>query len=165
MRIIIDANILIAALIKDGTIRRICMEKGIYLYSPAFILEEILGHAEELEHKTGLSNAALRKTLDDLTALSDITIVSPVEIKPFLQEARDICPDPYDVEYVALALKMRCPIWSEDKELKATRKVNVINTKELIMMFGSDGNYPRRKSFSHSFKGFGKLIRKTQEKS
>lgn len=43
-----------------------------------------------------------------------------------------ICPDPDDSEYFALAMKLRCTIWSNDKRLKQQEKVNIINTTELI---------------------------------
>jgi predicted nucleic acid-binding protein len=37
-----------------------------------------------------------------------------------------------DVEYFALALKLDCPIWSNEKAFKKQSRVKVISTKELI---------------------------------
>jgi len=37
------------------------------------------------------------------------------EYKDFRQEAESISPDPNDMQYFALALKLCCPIWSNDK--------------------------------------------------
>jgi len=40
-------------------------------------------------------------------------------------------PDPDDMAYFALALKLNCAIWSNDKKLKEQDKVKVYNTHEL----------------------------------
>jgi len=132
MRIIIDANILIAALIRDSTIRKILLEKDFNLYAPPFILEEVYEHSDEIRIKTGLNQNLLIKKIKEIFALSKIQIISSFEIKSFLKEAKEISPDRDDVEYVALALKMNCSIWSEDKELRKIQKVQIINTKELM---------------------------------
>jgi len=39
-------------------------------------------------------------------------------------------------EYLALELKLNCPIWSEDKRLKKQTLVKIINTIELIRELG-----------------------------
>ena len=43
-----------------------------------------------------------------------------------------ISPDADDTAYIALALHLNCPIWSNDKKLKKQDKVKVITTKELL---------------------------------
>jgi predicted nucleic acid-binding protein len=40
--------------------------------------------------------------------------------------------DEKDTHYVALALKLNCPIWSNDTDLKKQNKVKIYNTKELL---------------------------------
>jgi predicted nucleic acid-binding protein len=54
------------------------------------------------------------------------------ELSEFVQEAENITPDPDDMVYFALALRMKCPIWSNDKKLKEQEKVKVYNTHELV---------------------------------
>ncbi len=49
-----------------------------------------------------------------------------------MHQAKSICPDPDDIQYFALALKLGCPIWSNDKALKEQNTVEVISTGELI---------------------------------
>jgi predicted nucleic acid-binding protein len=41
-------------------------------------------------------------------------------------------PDPDDIDFTALALKLDCPLWSNDKELKQQTVVKVFSTSELI---------------------------------
>lgn len=44
-----------------------------------------------------------------------------------------ICPDPDDVAYVALALKLKCFIWSNDRTLKKELKlIKVFNSEEIL---------------------------------
>ncbi len=54
------------------------------------------------------------------------------EIKEFIEEGSIVSPDPDDSEHFALALKLNCPIWSEDKLLKQQDKIEILNTKELL---------------------------------
>ena len=56
------------------------------------------------------------------------------DIKEFFKEACKISPDSDDIEYFALALKLNCPIWSEDKALKKQSIVKVYSTSELIKL-------------------------------
>ena len=66
----------------------------------------------------------------------EIEFIPVVEYKEFLKEAELICPDPDDVEYFALALKLNCPIWSNDKALKEQSVIKVLSTSELIEEMG-----------------------------
>ncbi len=61
-----------------------------------------------------------------------IEIVPAYEYSGFLSEAREITPDIKDAEYFALALKLGCPLWSQDSKLKKQSKVEVLTTKDLL---------------------------------
>jgi len=57
------------------------------------------------------------------------------EIEPFIEKAEKISPDPKDVPYLALALKLRCNLWSNDRDLKEKQNtIQVYSTEELIKM-------------------------------
>ena len=58
------------------------------------------------------------KLLNALAESAKITFVSAEELKGKLHEADSISPDPDDVVYFALALKLNCVIWSNDKGLR-----------------------------------------------
>jgi predicted nucleic acid-binding protein len=49
-----------------------------------------------------------------------------------MPKARRISPDPDDVQYFALALKLDASIWSNDKNLKNQNIVKVFSTDELV---------------------------------
>ena len=48
-----------------------------------------------------------------------------------MDEAKKLSPDPKDTEYLALALKLNCAFWSNDKKLKTQNKIKVYSTEDL----------------------------------
>ncbi len=60
-----------------------------------------------------------------------------MEFEEFLKEAETISQDKNDVQYIALALKLRLPIWSNDKDLKQQNKIIIYHTHDLIKIFNS----------------------------
>ena len=37
-----------------------------------------------------------------------------------------------DIDFIALALKLKVPLWTNDKLIKKVKDINILNTKELI---------------------------------
>lgn len=65
-----------------------------------------------------------------------IILVPLEELLPYLDEAEQISPDTDDVAYIALALKLKCAIWSQDRKLKERQnKVQVYSTEDLVKVF------------------------------
>lgn len=58
------------------------------------------------------------------------------EIMPFIGEAKNISPDAKDAPYFALAMRLKCPIWSNDKDLKKQNSVEIYSTDDLVRMLG-----------------------------
>ena len=54
----------------------------------------------------------------------------------YVEEAEKLTPDPDDMAYFALALKLNCAIWSNDKKLKDQNKIKIYNTHELSKIGG-----------------------------
>jgi len=134
MEFVVDANILFASLIKEGLTRRILLDHHLSFYVPELIIEEFIEHIEELETKTKVNRKILKKKVKELMRLANIKIVSEDDFYEYLKTASNISPDPDDIMYFALALKLNCPIWSNDKKLKQQDKVKVYSTEELINM-------------------------------
>ncbi len=63
---------------------------------------------------------------------SRISFAPFLEFKQCLSKAKEICLDANNTEYFALALKLGCAVWSEDKTLKKQDLVKVIGTSELL---------------------------------
>ena len=63
-----------------------------------------------------------------------INIIPKEDFVDYIEEAEKISPDPNDIMYFALALKLKCGIWSNDKRLKRQNKIKVYSTEELNSM-------------------------------
>lgn len=131
MQLVVDANILFSALIKDSTTRNLISEPKLSLYTPKFFVEEFLEHLWELKEKTGADENLLKEKLNDFI-IKNIKLISSKDIFEFVSEARTISPDKDDIAYFALALKLKCPIWSNDFKLKNQSRIKIYSTKEII---------------------------------
>ena len=131
MDLVIDSNILFAALLKESGTSDILFKHR--LYAPEFIFEEFNKYKEYLKDKTKRSEENFNE-LFDLFERNAI-LIPKEEIDPFIEKAEKISPDAKDVPYLALALKLRCGLWSNDRGLKEKQSViQVYSTEELIKM-------------------------------
>ena len=131
MDVVIDSNILFSALLKEGGTSDVLFKHK--LYAPEFIFKEFRKYKDYLKGKT-------KRTDEEFNRLFDLferkVIVIPKEaIGPFVEQAERISPDAKDVPYIALALKLRCCLWSNDKALENQNVVKVYSTEELIKRF------------------------------
>ncbi|MFT4304504.1 MAG: PIN domain-containing protein [Candidatus Woesearchaeota archaeon] len=131
MELIIDANVLFSALLKDSVTSDLLFKNT--LYAPEFIIEEFKKYKEELKKKTKRSEEDFIRFFQILE--NNITLIPKEALKPYIKKAEIISPDPKDVLYFALALKLKCAIWSQDKALKNQKSVVVYNTEELYNIF------------------------------
>ena len=134
MRLVLDANILIAALIKDGTTRRLLLmhHDKLELYTPALIVEEIFENLDYISKTARLPKEKVIELMIELLGTAGIELIEDEFIIAHKAEALEITPDKKDGPYFAAALYKRCRIWSNDKPLKGQSKIEVITIKELL---------------------------------
>ncbi|MBU1976081.1 MAG: hypothetical protein KKG59_06785 [Nanoarchaeota archaeon] len=132
LTLVIDANVLFAALIRDGLTRRTLPIKRLVLFSPDFSLEEFDKYNLLIQEKTGCDPKELYELLNSFRKY--IRVVPQNEFIDYLTEASRFCPDPNDIRYFALAIKLNCPLWSNDKKLKEQDRIAVYNTQELKLL-------------------------------
>lgn len=125
VKLIIDANILFAALIKESTTADLLCRKNMQFYTPQFIYEEFMLHKEEILQKTHRENVFFF-----LADMEKILHMANPDRKSF-EQAQKIATDPKDTAYIALSIQLNHPIWSNDKRLKNCG-VEVITTRELL---------------------------------
>ena len=63
--------------------------------------------------------------------LKKIKIIPEQEYLAFKEQSKNISPDEKDWPYFALAILLKCPIWTNDQELKKQNKMEIISTNEL----------------------------------
>ena len=132
MKLVVDANILFAILIKNGTTSEIAIDSEFELFAPQYIYEEFQKYKEFLREKTRRNNDNFDETLILLKNI--VKTIPKEEIMPYMKKAQKISPDKKDTQYFALALKLNCCIWSNDKILKQQSKIKIYDTKDMIKL-------------------------------
>ena len=133
MIVVVDANPLISLLIKPGKPLDLLLQEDLELVAPAWLFEEIEKYKELVYQKSGLEKGEADIIVSILK--KRIRVVMENEFVSFRERAEKVCPDGKDVPYFALALYLRCALWSNDKRLKEQSVVVVYATHELMDVF------------------------------
>lgn len=137
MIIIIDANVLFSALIRDSKTREVILNFDEFFLLPSYVFIEMQNHRSELLAKSGLSEKEFNKLLQLM--LTRVLIVPNEVLIPYRKIAFEIVKDidPNDAIFLACALAYpNSVIWSNDKKLKKQSKVNVLGTEEILKLMG-----------------------------
>jgi len=133
MIIIIDANILFSALIRDSKTREIILKSDEFFLFPSYIFVETQKYKNELLEKSNMPKEEFEKLFRLI--LSKVLIVPNEVLMPYREKAFEIVKDidPKDVLFIACALAYSGSIiWSNDKKLKKQSKARILNTEEII---------------------------------
>jgi len=136
LKLVIDANILFAALIKGGLTAELIISDVLQLFAPEFLLEEFSKYQDQILEKTHRSKENFQTFVHILKEY--ITFIPQKNISPFLEKAKTFSPDSKDSVYLALALALKSAVWSNDKKLKEEQNhVKVLSTEDLIKNINS----------------------------
>jgi len=129
MMLIVDANVLFSALMKNSLTAELIFKEDFLLSTPEFIITEFFKYEDLILKKT---HRTKEEFIQIMYMLKDIIMVVPKEeYSKFIEEAEKFSPDKKDVLYLALALKLKCAVWSNDKKLKNQDKVKIYSTDDL----------------------------------
>ncbi|MFZ2070761.1 MAG: PIN domain-containing protein [Halobacteriota archaeon] len=131
MKLVVDTNVLFSFFKKESKTRKLILNFEILEpVTPSFCIDELNEHKELICERSKLSDSEFEEVLDDL--LIFVKVFSLSEYKDFLSDAKIISPDPDDIDLFALALKLECPIWAQEKAFKKQQVVKVFSTSDLI---------------------------------
>ena len=133
MQLIVDANVLLSALIKDSKTRELLIESRLELFAPEILLREVQKHIfsdPEVRRKINVLDSEISEFLSIL--LHRIKVFNKEEYSRYFNESSKLVKHDKDVPYVALSLKLGLPLWSNDKGLKEQSTIRVFNTKDLV---------------------------------
>lgn len=133
MNIIVDTNIFIAALLKNGKIRELIVNSLFTFFVPEVIYDEIIEHKKELIEKSGLSEDSFNELSSIISKY--INIIPDIKTLPYKSEAERIISkiDKDDVPIIAASLSLNsCPIWTDDSDFIRQNAIKTITTKEMI---------------------------------
>ena len=139
MRLVLDTNILFTYFWENSAFRDICNNENAEFFAPVFALKEIDKYKEEIIRKTHITLiefVAMRKEMG-----SHITFIDEKNYKKYYKEIKvSLKALPVkeqeeileDVDFLAIAHMICCPLWSNDKLLKNQKDITVLNTDEII---------------------------------
>ena len=130
MKLAVDTNILFS-FFRENPVRFIIVNSkslGIQLSTPEYNIDELRKNKSDLLKYSKLSSEQIESVIDEL--IKYMSLISLKEYEEFEQEAKQLIHDK-DVPIFALALKLNCPIWSNEPGFKRQSKIEVFNTQEL----------------------------------
>lgn len=132
MQLVIDTNIIIAALFKNGITRELLWEENYEFFAPEHIKVELekLAKTPNFRKRLHIGGAELEDLIDLI--FKNIIVLPESIYNSFNKKARFLVQHPHDIPFIALALALRIPLWSNDDELREQSSVIVYSTKELL---------------------------------
>jgi len=133
MKVILDVNVILSALIRDSATRKIILNSRSDFYFPEPSLDKIRKYKDYILKKSGLDEEEFKELIAIL--FKYIRIVPAEEIKKNRSESKKIMEhiDPEDVVFIAAALSIPdSAIWSDDRHFEKQHKVKVLKTEDLI---------------------------------
>ena len=135
MKLVVDANVVISALIADSKTRELIVTLEPELLTPEVVHVEIGNYESLIVEKSGMELERVRQFIDLL--FQYIETVPASEFYPYIEEAHEAIgdTDPDDVLYVACALARDAGVWSDDSDFEGQNLVPVFNTHGVIESF------------------------------
>jgi len=134
MKLVIDTNILLSALIRNSKTRKILMESGLTFYYPKISLKEVEKYKWLVMEKADINESDFNELIESL--LQYIILVSEIDSLK-IKEAEKIIGhlDPNDVTFIALALSLENNgIWSDDTHFQKQDKIKVYKTEDIVKL-------------------------------
>lgn len=135
MKLVVDTNVLLSALIADSVTRTLLGAVDDPLVAPVGLKRELRQHGELVEEKSGLTEAEI----EDLTSrlFGHIEFVPDSKLAAYRQEAADTLAevDPDDVIFLATALAVDGGIWSDDRHFREQDLVPMVTTEDVLREF------------------------------
>jgi predicted nucleic acid-binding protein len=134
MNLVIDTNIFISGLIKEGLTRFLILNSQFNLFIPEQELIEIKKHEELISQRSGESIGEIRDLIRFL--LKYVTILRNDLLLEHTNKAEVIMEDidKDDVIFIAAALFLNCSIWSDDKHFQKQKEIKTLTTKDILEM-------------------------------
>lgn len=132
MRLIVDTNILIAALIRDSMTRHILIHSNAELITLPYSEAEILKHKQYILTKANIQE----EEFDHLrfSLMKKLIFLEEYKLVSCWKDAIKIMDkiDPDDTPFIAAALAINADIWSDDKHFEKQKRIKIWKTQDII---------------------------------
>ena len=131
MKVVVDSNRVIAALLKDSTTREILYNDQFEFIAPELMIEEITKYKDVFIEKGKITS----EEFEELLALlfEKITLIPHEEYENQLHDLMNKISDKKDTPFLACCLSTKAEgIWSHDPHFLEQKKVKVFTNKDLL---------------------------------
>jgi predicted nucleic acid-binding protein len=128
--LVVDANPMLSALL-GGTAREVLFSGRFVFYSCQHTLFEVAKHLRYLAKRLDVPEADMFREYQ----LLPITACQPDQYEACLAEANRWIGDrdPKDAPILALAIRLRCRLWTDDRDFDNISVVSVVRTANLLV--------------------------------
>jgi predicted nucleic acid-binding protein len=135
MRLVVDANVVISALIADSKTRELIVTLEPDLLTPEIVHDEIENYEDLIAEKSGMDTDRVQQFIELL--FQYIETVPVAEFHEYIERADEAIgdTDSDDVLYVACALARDASIWSDDSDFEEQNLVPVFTTSDVVETF------------------------------
>src|SRR3989344_4295199 len=127
MELVVDTSIVFSLFSKDPFMKEFIIKNELSLYSVKELTEEISKETGKILRITKCSFEEFEEIKELLPSF--IEFVSPKQ--EFMKGAESLISHKNDAPFLALALELNIPIWSNDKHFKEQSLIKVFTTEEL----------------------------------
>ena len=138
MKLVIDANILFTFFWPGSALRQM-LNKEAKLYSPAFAIQEINEHKKGIIRRTRNTTTSFQKLVEEIKLQIELVHLQAYatcfdQVCAFIKHFPTQEQDKFlkDADYLALALYLKCPLWTNDFFLKKQKFVRIITTRDVL---------------------------------
>jgi len=135
MELVVDTNVLVAGFLRAAVTRELLLDERLTLWAPEYLLTEAerILLSPRLRRRLGsLSPHEVRGVLTQLTARIRILPISV--FRGTMPEAKALVADQEDTPFIALALHLQLPLWSNDAPLRTQHAVRIYTTDDVFSL-------------------------------
>ena len=135
MRLVVDTNIIVS-FFRPNPVNLLISSPDFFkleLFIPEQAKEELLRNRPDILKYAKINSEEFNQKISELEEL--LSIESKDSFKKFEAQAKSLAPHDKDIPIFALALKLNCPIWSNELKFKEQSEIKVFSTRDMIELF------------------------------
>jgi len=134
VKIVVDTNVLVSFFRENPVYEIISKSKilSLQLFSPEYAINELIKNNEDVLKYAKINLKQFEYRLSEL--FEYIKIIPQDFFKECEEEAKQIIHDK-DVPIFALALQLKCSVWSNEPLFRKQNKVEIFSNRDMIELF------------------------------
>ena len=122
MELVCDTNVVFSLFKKDSFTRQLVEKYNIKLFSPDWLTKELDKYSEEICSKSNIPLESFKEAKESILKIISLKESS----KDFSSKASNLISHKSDIPFLALALELNIPVWSNDPHFQESSVINSI---------------------------------------